>query len=153
MVTDVGGRDHKACGGFQSVTSWDGSSADTHSWLTSVFPGWVQGQSLWFNLFPCLPHSLASCLSPACSPHDRYTLQTHTKAYIGNALKAREGIWGPSLCLGITECQHWKGPQKAPDPTLWIRRQETDTEKRGELVNIHPPTAFPWQTHFSVSER
>lgn len=82
----------------------------------SAFPGWVQGQSLWLRLFPCLPHSLALCLPPACSPLDRYTLQTHTKAYIGNALKAREGI----LRLGITECQNWKGPQKASGPTLLI---------------------------------
>lgn len=151
MVTDVGGRDHKARGGFQSMTSWEGSSADMHSWLTSVFPGWVQGQSLWLNLFPCLPHSLASCLSPACSPLDRYTLQTHAKAYIGNALKARDGIWGPSLHLGITECQHWKGLQKAPGPTLLIRRQDTDTEEGGELVNSHPPAAFTRPPHCSVS--
>lgn len=148
MVTEVGGRDHKACGRFWSTTSWEGSSADMHSWLMSAFPGWVQGQSLWLNLFPCLPHSLASRLSPACSPLDRYTVQTHTKAYIGNALKAPEGIRGPSLCPGITECQHWKGPQKAPGPTLLILRQETDTEQRGEVVNIHPPTALIWQLHF-----
>lgn len=90
-----------------------------HRWRMSVFPGWVQGQSLWLRLFPCLPHTLASRLPPACSPRDRYTLQTLAEAYMGNALKAQEGIRGP-LCLGITECQVWKGPQKASGPTLLI---------------------------------
>lgn len=113
MVAEVTG-----CAGFQDILSWEGSSTDMHSWLMSAFPGWVQGQSLWLRLFPCLPHRLALCLPPACSPFDRYTLQTHTEAYIGNALKAPEGI----LCLGITERQNWKGPQQASGPTLLIYR-------------------------------
>lgn len=114
-----------------------------HRWRTSVFPGWVQGQSLWLRLFPCLPHTLASRLPPACSPLDRYTLQTLAEAYMGNALKARGGIRGPSLCLGITECQVWKGPQKASGPTLLIYEiGNRYRERGGGPVSIRPPTAF-----------
>lgn len=151
MVTEVGGWGHKAVEGSRTAFPGKVHQQIMHSWLMSVFPGWVQGQSLWLRLFPCLPHSLASCLPPACSPLDRYTLQTHTKAYTGNALKAREGIWGPSLCLGITECQIWKGPQKASGPTLLICKignRYRERRRAGQYLStnsIYLVTLFLWK--------
>lgn len=135
----------QVCRGFWNIISQEGSSTDTHSWLTSVFPGWVQGQSLWLRLFPCLPHSLASCL-PCLQPPDRDTLQTHTKAYIGNALKAWEGIWGPSLPLGITECQNWTG--KASGPTLLIYKTGNRYRERRAAGQYSSPKSIYLATPF-----